>query len=176
MPSSGSICTWWAQPKAGLASTQCMCVCVHLGAYIPLFLSKIEKEWVHVLFLQSFTHWMDKQSIPIKASCSPGDCRRIYAPSDHIILWKSLEWPIVMRRKRPPSRTTSVGWPRKGGGGSGNRLVPSYSRKFHSDECWWRCWSSGICWEDACSRGLPLLLRVGQGGKLIVWWGLIRWC
>ena len=101
-------------------------VCVHslslsLSLSLSFFLLCMEKkegEWVHVLLLLGFTHWADKQSIPIKASCSPGGCRRGRAPSDHIILWKPPQRLADCDLKGNRALQEQLVWP-----GSGERAV-----------------------------------------------------
>lgn len=152
----------------------CMCVCIRVCVHVHscVCMEKKDKEWVHVLFLPGFTHRVDKQSIPIKASCSPGDC----ALSDHIIFWKTPEWLIVIWRKQNHAGTASVVWEAGEGWGwvadwlqvSPERYSRLVKRGRRSEE--------GEAINSRRRPSLPLLLHVGLGDKLIMWLRLIRWC
>lgn len=69
----------WNRSLWGCTEAACV-VCLHT------FQSK--RKWMGACVISAGLHILSRQSIPIKASCSPGDCRGGRAPLDQITLWK----------------------------------------------------------------------------------------
>lgn len=167
-------CVWlkeiWMQLRPRLMSRPRMCerTRVHASPFpVPVWEKKGAIEWVHALFLLGFTYWADKQSIPIKASCRPGVCRKGLCSigSHHPFNQKK-------QKKKQPSNTGWL-WPEGSGGPSGadtawsiemhgksGRLVPTGSSQKSTSENGWGG-RRGKEW-----RGLRLWLHVG-----VVSWG-----
>lgn len=84
------------------ANEQAKNVWAHTRACIPLSCACMGKkgaiEWVHALFLLGFTYWADKQSIPIKASCRPGVCRK-----GAVLHWITSSFLTKKKKNNPPT-------------------------------------------------------------------------
>lgn len=68
--------------------------CVEAACVVCMHTFQSRREWMDVCVISAGLHILSRQSIPIKASCSPGDCRGgpCFAGSNH------------------PLKTTKTGW------------------------------------------------------------------
>lgn len=130
-----------------------LCTCIHSN--------QEENEWMCVI--SAGLHILSRQSIPIKASCSPGDCRGgpCSAGSNH------------------PLKTTKIGWlwlegnagsfRNEWGRGGVGTLAPSEPKELETTM------AEGGGGLGGEWRGAGWLC-VEWGSKLIMWLRLIRWC